>query len=98
MVSFLIKRSENMDKVTAERISKKVRAFKHCCKLLTKIDKNGVANVPVNCTGMELTVRKGDAIYLQLQTLRASYAEEINNYQIVTSAREASTAHNPVLA
>lgn len=66
-----------MDNVTAEIISKKTRALKHCNKVLETIEKKGSAVITLNCTGVVFTVRKNDAIYLQLQATRAQLIQDI---------------------
>ena len=75
-----------MDNVTAERIGKKAKALKHCNKILEKIEKNGEAVVKLNCTGVEITVNRGDAMHLKLVTVQAQLTEEIKSYEIVQKA------------
>ena len=75
-----------MDRITAETISRKTKALKHCTKLLAKINKEGQATVRLNCTGVEFIVHKGDAMYLKLATIHAQLTEEIRSYEIVKRA------------
>lgn len=80
-----------MDNVTAEIISKKARALKHCNKVLEAIEKKGSAVITLNCTGVVFTVQKNDAIYLQLQATRAQLIQDIGSYEIVQKATKQKT-------
>ena len=86
-----------MDNVTAEIISKKARALKHCNKVLETIEKKGSAVITLNCTGVIFTVQKNDAIYLQLQATRAQLIQDIGSYEIVQKATQqaVSKRHAP---
>ena len=79
-----------MDNLTAEVISKKARALKHCNKVLDTIEKKGSAVITLNCTGIAFTVQKNDAIYLQLQATKAQLVQDIGSYEILKKANQRS--------
>lgn len=78
-----------MDIVTADTIGKKSKALKHCDKLIAEIDKKGFANVKLNCTGVEFTVRKDDAIYCRVQATKYALLDEIRSFELTTRAKRA---------
>ena len=80
-----------MDNVTAEIISKKARALKHCIKVLSQIEKKGSAVITLNCTGVIFTVQRNDAIYLQLQATKAQLVQDIGSYEIVQKTTQQKT-------
>lgn len=82
-----------MDNITAENIGKKARAFKHCDKLLSTIDKNGQARIKLNCTGVEFVVHKDDAIYLRIQATKFALLDEIRSYEVTRKAEEQIIRH-----
>ena len=73
--------------ISAETLSRKTKALKHVDKLLAKIDKQGYAFVPLNCTGVTFHVERGDALYLKLRTIQAQLNEELNSYKIIREVR-----------
>lgn len=77
-----------MDIKTAETISKKTRALKHCDKLLGKIDRRGKLDVPLNSTGVVFTVTKGDAIYLRIQSLKFNLLDQIHSMEVASKFKE----------
>lgn len=71
------------DYLSPDAFNKKSSALKHLNKLIAKIDKSGKADVPLNCTGVILTIVKNDPIYLKFCTIKAQLTEELNSYAIV---------------
>jgi len=84
-----------MNNSTAEILSRKVRALKHCNKVLDEIKKKGSAIITLNCTGVSFVVRQGDAIYLQLETTRAQLAQDIGSYEIIRRTEQATRRYAP---
>lgn len=84
-----------MDNITAENIGKKARAFKHCEKLLSAIDKNGQASVKLNCTGVEFIVHKDDAIYCRIQHTKYALLDEIRSYELTTRSQRTIEQSTP---
>lgn len=79
-----------MDIVTAANIGKKVKALKHCDKLLADIDKNGSRTIILNNTGVEFVVHKDDAIYLRIQATKYTLLDEIRSYELTTRSQRAA--------
>lgn len=67
---------------SAQEIGKKARAFKHCVSLINEIDKKGETVVKLNCTGVEMHVKKGDGFYLKLHTIVSNLREELAAMQV----------------
>ena len=80
------------DFTTAQNISKKLGAFKHLVKKLKEIDTKGSAIIKINNTGVELVVRKDDAVYLRIQATKFALLDEINSYQITKKENVASSS------
>ena len=72
--------------ITAEEISKKTRALKHLAKKIKEVNKNGQAVIRLNNTGVELMVKKGGALYLELAAKHAELAKDIGSYEFVKRA------------
>lgn len=72
-----------MDRVTAETIARKTRAMKHCMKLIKEINEKGSTVIKLGCTGVEFTVKQGDAMYFKLATTHAQLTEDVKSYEIV---------------
>lgn len=75
-----------MERTSAEEIGQKARALKHCIKVISKVDKNGSAEIVLNCTGVKFVVKKNDALYLKIATTKAQLEEEIASYEIVRAS------------
>lgn len=73
-----------MERNIAELIGTKAKALKHCEKLIRKIEKaNGEPiKIPLSCTGVVLEAREGSPLHLQIKSISAKLAEEINALQI----------------
>lgn len=81
-----------MNKLEAKVISKKIRAFEHCEKVLARVEKHGSAVVKLNCTGITFTVERGDALYLEFVAKHAALWRDIQSYRIVQEAAAGTTA------
>ena len=75
-----------MNKLEAKEISKKIRAFEHCEKVLARVEKYGSATVKLNCTGITFTVERGDALHLEFVAKHAALWRDIQSYRIVQEA------------
>lgn len=81
-----------MNKNEAKVISKKIRAFEHCEKVLARVEKYGSAVVKLNCTGVTFTVERGDALYLEFVAKHAALWRDIQSYRIVQEAAASTSA------
>lgn len=81
-----------MNKLEAKEISKKIRAFEHCEKVLTCVEKRGSAIVKLNCTGITFTVERGDALHLEFVAKHAALWRDIQSYRIVQEAAAGTPA------
>lgn len=81
-----------MNKNEAKVISKKIRAFEHCEKVLARIEKYGSAVVKLNCTGITFTVERGDALHLEFVAKHAALWRDIQSYRIVQEAAAGTSA------
>lgn len=79
----------------AEAIGLKARALKHCDKLISRIDKNGRADIKVCGTGVVLPCEKNDAVYTLLQSIRFRLIHEINSIEIVSGVKPATPRSLP---
>ena len=96
-----------MDQFTANQISMKSRALKHCDKLLNKIDKRGSVDVKLNNTGVVIHVERGDALHSRLQASRNeafklnskpnTYVSEDVIEKIFERFPEGTSAHIPLM-
>ena len=80
--------------MTPEEFTKKVKALKHCNKLLKEIERNGKAVIKFNCTGLELVAEANDVLHMRLKTVQASLAEQINSYEIIKKATLENSSKN----
>ena len=71
----------------AEAIGLKVKALKHCEKIIKTVDKQGRTDILLNNTGVALPVEKNDAIYTLLQSIRFKLVHEINSIEIVSKVK-----------
>ena len=78
-----------MKHTVAETIGRKAKALKHCEKLLNTIDKKGESEILLNNTGVALPVKKDDAIYALLQSIRFKLVHEISSIEIVSKVNTA---------
>lgn len=81
-----------MNKFEAKEISKKIRAFEHCEKVLASVEKRGSAIVKLNCTGITFTVERGDALHLEFVAKHAALWRDIQSYRIVQEAAAGTSA------
>ena len=79
-----------MDNATAQEIAIKVRALKHCNKLLKTIDERGAVDLKLNCTGVVIHVVRGDINHLNLKVTQAELTKAIGSYEII---QRATTLH-----
>lgn len=75
-----------MNKIDAKEISRKIRAFEHCEKVLRRVEKGGSAIVKLNNTGLTFVVNRGDALYLEFVAQHAALWRDIQAYEIVRNA------------
>ena len=75
-----------MDNATAQEIAIKVRALKHCNKLLKKIDEQGYVDLKLNCTGVVIHVVRDDINHLNLKVTQAELTKAIGSYEITQRA------------
>lgn len=91
-VPFLLhyKGVNGMDNATAQEIAIKVRALRHCNKLLRTIDEKGCVDLHLCNTGVTIHVVRDDINHMNLKVTQAELSRAIAAYEIVHRANEHS--------